>query len=118
MSDLEFGASVFGSDAKCLSGIDLEEAFKVVDKFGPYQKRAVAVLVLTQVYMACQSMLVVLVGHTPEYWIEQQGTAFSQHEVLHHVTFTEDTNSIVTEWLLIKQQAYKVSQRKSWKCWP
>lgn len=29
--------------------MDLEEAFQVVGEFGPYQKRAVAVLVLTQV---------------------------------------------------------------------
>lgn len=29
--------------------MDLDEAFKVVGEFGPYQKRAVAVLVLTQV---------------------------------------------------------------------
>lgn len=30
-------------------GMDLEEAFQVVGAFGPYQKRAVGVLVLTQV---------------------------------------------------------------------
>ena len=30
-------------------GMDLEEAYQVVGEFGPYQKRAVAVLVLTQV---------------------------------------------------------------------
>lgn len=29
--------------------MDLEEAFQVVGEFGPYQQRAVAVLVLTQV---------------------------------------------------------------------
>lgn len=29
--------------------MDLEEAFQVVGEFGPYQKRAVVVLVLTQV---------------------------------------------------------------------
>lgn len=32
-----------------LPGMDLDEAFQVVGEFGPYQKRAVAVLVLTQV---------------------------------------------------------------------
>ncbi|XP_071336015.1 solute carrier family 22 member 15 isoform X2 [Trachinotus anak] len=91
--------------------MDLEDAFQVVGEFGPYQKRAVAVLVLTQVYMACQSMLIVLVGSTPEYRIEQQksGVPSSQQELLQHVTFTEDIDSIVTEWFLIKQQAYKVS---------
>uniref|UniRef100_A0A3P8NCF8 Major facilitator superfamily (MFS) profile domain-containing protein n=1 Tax=Astatotilapia calliptera TaxID=8154 RepID=A0A3P8NCF8_ASTCA len=87
--------------------MDLEDALKLVGEFGPYQKRAVAVLVLTQVYMACQSMLIVLVGFTPEYRIEQphqDGVPVSQH-----VTFTENVDSIVTEWFLIKQQAYKVS---------
>ena len=29
--------------------MDVEEAFQVVGEFGPYQRRAVAVLVLTQV---------------------------------------------------------------------
>ncbi|TNN73563.1 Solute carrier family 22 member 15-like [Liparis tanakae] len=90
--------------------MDLEEGLQVVGEFGPYQKRAVAVLVLTQIYMACQSMLIVLVGTTPEYHIEQQdGVPYSQQELHRHVTFTEDIDSIVTEWFLIKQQAYKVS---------
>ncbi|XP_029031542.1 solute carrier family 22 member 15 isoform X2 [Betta splendens] len=82
--------------------MDLEAAFQAVGEFGPYQQRAVAVLVLTQVYMACQSMLMVLVGYTPQYRTEQQeGSALS-------ITFTEDVDSIATEWLLVKQQAYKV----------
>ncbi|XP_037637706.1 solute carrier family 22 member 15 [Sebastes umbrosus] len=91
--------------------MDLEEAFQVVGEFGPYQKRTVAALALTQVYMACQAMLIVLVGSTPEYRIEQQdGVPSSTQELLQqHVTFTEDIDSIVTEWFLIKQQAYKVS---------
>uniref|UniRef100_A0A4W6BR64 Solute carrier family 22 member 15 n=1 Tax=Lates calcarifer TaxID=8187 RepID=A0A4W6BR64_LATCA len=89
--------------------MDLEDAFQVVGEFGPYQKRAVAVLVLTQVYMACQSMLIVLVGATPTYRIEQDSVPPSQQELFQHVTFTEDIDSIVTEWFLIKQQAYKVS---------
>ncbi|XP_058508012.1 solute carrier family 22 member 15 isoform X2 [Solea solea] len=84
--------------------MDLEDAFQVVGEFGRYQKRAVTLLVLTQVYMACQSMLMVLVGSTPEYRVEPQDDTSSQH-----VTFTEDVDSIVTEWLLVKQQAYKVS---------
>ncbi|XP_069033334.1 solute carrier family 22 member 15 isoform X1 [Embiotoca jacksoni] len=86
--------------------MDLEEAFKTVGEFGPYQKRAVAVLVLTQVYMACQSMLIVLVGATADFRTEQQdGVPSSQQRVI----FTEDVDSIVTEWFLIKEQAYKVS---------
>nr|XP_046257812.1 solute carrier family 22 member 15 [Scatophagus argus] len=90
--------------------MDLEEAFLVVGEFGPYQKRAVAVLALTQVYMACQSMLIVLVGTTPAYQIEQEdGVPASQQELPQRVVFTEDIDTIVTEWFLIKQQAYKVS---------
>ncbi|KAM4607134.1 solute carrier family 22 member 15 isoform 2-T2 [Polymixia lowei] len=90
--------------------MDLEEAYQLVGEFGPYQKRAVAVLVLIQVYMACQSMLIVLVGVVPAYQIDQgQGSITSHQELIQHVTFTEDVNSIVTEWFLIKQQAYKVS---------
>uniref|UniRef100_A0A3Q4GIT7 Solute carrier family 22 member 15 n=1 Tax=Neolamprologus brichardi TaxID=32507 RepID=A0A3Q4GIT7_NEOBR len=89
--------------------MDLEEALKLVGEFGPYQKRAVAVLVLTQVYMACQSMLIVLVGFTPEYRTEQQHQQQDGVPVSQHVTFTENVDSIVTEWFLIKQQAYKVS---------
>ncbi|MEQ2218186.1 hypothetical protein XENOCAPTIV_030699 [Xenoophorus captivus] len=53
---------------------------------------------LVEVYMACQSMLIVLVGYTPEYQIEQQGDGPSSHrELQQHVTFTEDVDSIVTE---------------------
>ncbi|PWA20131.1 hypothetical protein CCH79_00017709 [Gambusia affinis] len=90
--------------------MDIETAFHTVGEFGPYQKRAVTVLVLTQVYMACQSMLIVLVGYTPEYRVEKQDSGSSGHrELQHHVIFTEDVDSIVTEWVLIRQQAYKVS---------
>ncbi|XP_072246632.1 solute carrier family 22 member 15 isoform X2 [Leuresthes tenuis] len=90
--------------------MDIEAAFHVVGEFGPYQKRAVTVLVLAQVYMACQSMLIVLVGATPQYRIDQpDGVQFSQQELPQHVTFTEEVDSIVTEWFLIRQQAYKVS---------
>ncbi|XP_013878466.1 solute carrier family 22 member 15 isoform X1 [Austrofundulus limnaeus] len=90
--------------------MDIEAAFQIVGEFGPYQKRAVTVLVLSQVYMACQSMLIVLVGYTPAYRIEQQnGVPSNQQELQQHVTFTENAESIVTEWFLIKQQAYKVS---------
>lgn len=52
------------------------------------------VICVSQVYMACQSMLIVLVGSTPAYRIEQQeGVPSSQQRV----TFTEDIDSIVTE---------------------
>ncbi|XP_077585167.1 solute carrier family 22 member 15 isoform X2 [Stigmatopora nigra] len=83
--------------------MDVEEAFQIVGEFGAYQKRAVAILALTQVYMACQSMLVVLVGATPDFHVEKHDDGQSS------VTFFGDVDSIVTEWLLVKQQAYKVS---------
>lgn len=48
--------------------------------------------------MACQSMLIVLVGSTPEYRIEQLDAApSSQQELLQRVVFTEDLDTIVTE---------------------
>lgn len=54
-----------------------------------------------QVYMACQSMLIVLVGYTPEYRVEKQDSGSSGHrELQQHVIFTEDADSIVTEvWI-------------------
>uniref|UniRef100_UPI003AAC3DEA solute carrier family 22 member 15 n=1 Tax=Centroberyx gerrardi TaxID=166262 RepID=UPI003AAC3DEA len=89
--------------------MDLEEAYQVVGEFGPYQKRAIAGLVLIQVYMACQSMLIVLVGAVPQYQVEQKDGGSSGQPELQSVSFTDDVDSIVTEWFLIKQQAYKVN---------
>uniref|UniRef100_H2U423 Solute carrier family 22 member 15 n=1 Tax=Takifugu rubripes TaxID=31033 RepID=H2U423_TAKRU len=89
--------------------MDVEEAFRTVGEFGPYQKQAVAIIVLTQVYMAFQSMLIVLIGSTPEYHVEQQQVPSSSQELVQRVVFTEDFDSIVTEWFLVKQQAYKVN---------
>ncbi|XP_064172702.1 solute carrier family 22 member 15 [Anguilla rostrata] len=90
--------------------MDLEEAFQVVGEFGICQKRMVAVLVLLQIYMAFQSMLIVLVGAVPDYHIEKGLNPDStEEELFKHVTFTEDLSSIVTEWFLVKDQAYKVS---------
>ncbi|KAM9466317.1 solute carrier family 22 member 15 isoform 1-T1 [Clarias gariepinus] len=87
--------------------MDLEEAFQLVGEFGGYQKRMVTVLILLQVYMACQCMFIVLVGAVPEYQVDavtQRGGAFTQT-----ATFKEDDRSIVTEWYLVKEEAYKVS---------
>ncbi|CAN9499522.1 unnamed protein product [Ophioblennius macclurei] len=81
--------------------MDVDEAFRAAGEFGPYQKRAVSVLLLIQVYMACQSMLIVLVGATPEKRAQQEA------EPLEPV-FPQDSDSIVTEWLLVEQEAYKV----------
>ncbi|XP_061767475.1 solute carrier family 22 member 15 isoform X3 [Nerophis ophidion] len=83
--------------------MDLEEAFQVVGEFGAYQKRAVCILALTQLYMACQSMLMVLVGAAPE---RRTGPSDGLQSP---VAFSGDIDSIVTEWVLVKQQAYKVS---------
>lgn len=91
--------------------MDLEEALQVVGEFGPYQKQAIVVLVLTQVYMAFQSMLIVLVGVTPTYQLRHQedDSSPSPKEHVPPVIFTEDIDSIVTEWFLVKQEGYKVS---------
>uniref|UniRef100_A0A8C7U2B8 Uncharacterized protein n=1 Tax=Oncorhynchus mykiss TaxID=8022 RepID=A0A8C7U2B8_ONCMY len=53
-----------------------------------------------QVCMACQCMLIACVGAVPEYHIEQ-GDYTNHEELIKHVTFTEDVNSI---WFLINQQ--------------
>lgn len=51
-----------------------------------------------QVYMACQSMLMVLVGFTPQYRVEQQEAVPSDQLALSpRVVFAEDVDSIVTE---------------------
>ncbi|KAL2083651.1 hypothetical protein ACEWY4_021424 [Coilia grayii] len=87
--------------------MDLEEAFQVVGEFGKYQKRAVAVLTLLQIYMACQSMLIVLIGAVPKFTTERLADAGGEVQGS-QITFTEDFSSIVSEWYLIKHQAYKV----------
>lgn len=48
--------------------------------------------------MACQSMLIVLIGSTPQYRLEQQDAVPSgQQAPPQRVVFTEDVDSIVTE---------------------
>lgn len=86
--------------------MDLEEAFQAVGEFGRHQKRMVIILICLQIYMACQSMLIVLVGAVPEYHVEPVTEGGS---VTRGVTFTEDVSSIVTEWHLVEEQAYKVN---------
>ena len=65
------------------------------------------VLCVFQVYMAFQSMLIVLVGSTPEYHIEQKDHATAGRQELHQqVTFSEDIDSIVTE---VKELTFTVA---------
>ncbi|XP_066549312.1 solute carrier family 22 member 15 isoform X1 [Amia ocellicauda] len=92
--------------------MELEEAFHVVGEFGRHQKRLAAVLVLLQVYMACQSMLIVLVGAIPEYHLQTAETPSNEEDFNKLVVF-EDLSSIVTEWFLIGRNAYKVSLASS-----
>lgn len=50
--------------------------------------------------MAFQSMLIVLIGSTPDYHVEQQQqqrVPSSSQELVQKVVFTEDVDSIVTE---------------------
>ncbi|XP_048863137.1 solute carrier family 22 member 15 isoform X4 [Brienomyrus brachyistius] len=89
--------------------MDLEAAFQLVGEFGVHQKRMVTILILLQIYMACQSMLIVLVGAIPNYHIEKGSDLTSEDGLIKHVTFTEDISSIVTEWFLVKHHAYKVN---------
>uniref|UniRef100_A0A7M4EFY8 Receptor accessory protein 3 n=1 Tax=Crocodylus porosus TaxID=8502 RepID=A0A7M4EFY8_CROPO len=66
-----------------------------------------------EVYVACQSMLIVLVGAVPQYHINQEEIPASRDELAKHIQFTDNFTSIVTEWYLIKQEAYKVSLASS-----
>ncbi|XP_064369749.1 solute carrier family 22 member 15-like isoform X3 [Dromaius novaehollandiae] len=93
--------------------LELEEAFGAAGEFGGGQRRLTAFLVLLQVYVACQSMLIVLVGAAPEYHIDQEEVPVSRAELAKHVHFASNFTSIVTEWYLIEQEAYKVGLASS-----
>ncbi|XP_019363429.1 PREDICTED: solute carrier family 22 member 15-like isoform X1 [Gavialis gangeticus] len=93
--------------------MELDEAFGEVGEFGRSQRRLAAFLVLLQVYVACQSMLIVLVGAVPQYHINQEEIPASRDELAKRIQFTDNFTSIVTEWYLIKQEAYKVSLASS-----
>ncbi|XP_072725925.1 solute carrier family 22 member 15-like isoform X4 [Ciconia boyciana] len=58
-------------------------------------------------------MLIVLVGAVPEYHIDQEGIPASRAELAKHIHFADNFTSIVTEWYLIEQEAYKVSLASS-----
>lgn len=64
--------------------------------------------------MACQSMLIVLVGSTPEYRVveQQEAVASSQQELLQGVVFTEDIDTIVTEVRELPSEASQMEPRK------
>ncbi|XP_010013302.1 PREDICTED: solute carrier family 22 member 15-like, partial [Nestor notabilis] len=68
---------------------------------------------LRLVYVACQSMLIVLVGAVPEYHIDQEGIPANRAALAKHIHFADNFTSIVTEWYLIEQEAYKVSLASS-----
>ncbi|XP_053548246.1 solute carrier family 22 member 15-like [Bombina bombina] len=93
--------------------MDLDEAYTVVGEFGWYQKRVTGFLVLLQIYVACQSMLIVLVGAVPEYHIDNEDIPFNKEEFTKHVHFANNFTSIVSEWYLIKHEAYKVNLASS-----
>lgn len=50
-----------------------------------------------KVYVACQSMLIVLVGAVPQYHINQEEIPASRDELAKHIQFTDNFTSIVTE---------------------
>ncbi|XP_048406881.1 solute carrier family 22 member 15 isoform X4 [Stegostoma tigrinum] len=89
--------------------MDIDGAMMSVGEFGRYQKRLTVTFVLLQVYVACQSMLIVLVGAQPEYSVNTQEVISTHEELIKHVIFEEDITSIATEWYLIRQEAYKVN---------
>ncbi|XP_007895453.2 solute carrier family 22 member 15 [Callorhinchus milii] len=89
--------------------MELDDAFASAGEFGRYQKRLTCLLVLLQIYIACQSMLIVLVGAQPEYKINSEVVSNHHEEMIKQITFEDDFTSIVTEWHLINDEAYKVS---------
>ncbi|XP_070608221.1 solute carrier family 22 member 15-like isoform X1 [Erythrolamprus reginae] len=93
--------------------MDLDEAFELVGEFGPQQKKLAGFLVLLQVFVAFQSMLIVLVGAVPEYHLDQEGILTNAEALAEHVRFTSNFTSIATEWYLIKHEAYKVNLASS-----
>ncbi|KAM4636711.1 solute carrier family 22 member 15-like [Discoglossus pictus] len=93
--------------------MDLDEAFTLVGEFGWYQKRLTGFLVLLQIYVACQSMLIVLVGAVPEYHLDNEELLIGKEELVKHVRFANNFTSIVSEWYLVKNEAYKVNLASS-----
>ncbi|NXN11004.1 S22FL protein, partial [Indicator maculatus] len=63
-----------------------------------------------KVYVACQSMLIVLVGAVPKYRIDTEGIPTSRAELAKHIRFMDNFTSI---WYLIEKDAYKVSLASS-----
>ncbi|KAM9612033.1 LOW QUALITY PROTEIN: solute carrier family 22 member 15-like [Morphnus guianensis] len=90
--------------------VGLEEAFGAAGAFGG---GLTAFPVVLQVYVACQLMLIVLVGAVPEYHIDQEGIPASRAELAKHIHFAGNFTSVVTEWYLIEREAYKVSLESS-----
>ncbi|XP_067321768.1 solute carrier family 22 member 15-like isoform X5 [Anolis sagrei] len=93
--------------------MDLDEAFGMVGEFGPSQKRLTAFLVLLQVFVAFQSMLIVLVGAMPEYHLDHEVISTNTEPLAKHIRFASNFTSIATEWYLIRHEAYKVSLASS-----
>uniref|UniRef100_UPI00398EFC79 solute carrier family 22 member 15-like isoform X4 n=1 Tax=Pristiophorus japonicus TaxID=55135 RepID=UPI00398EFC79 len=89
--------------------MDVDGALLSVGEFGRYQKQLTCTFVLLQIYVACQSMLIVLVGAQPEYKINTVEVPSTHEELVKHVIFEEDFTSIATEWYLIRREAYKVN---------
>ncbi|XP_066456792.1 solute carrier family 22 member 15-like isoform X3 [Eleutherodactylus coqui] len=92
--------------------MDVDEALLKVGEFGSCQKRLTGFLVLLQVYVACQSMLIVIVGAIPEYHIDIED-ATADRDVVKRVHFADNFTSIVSEWYLIQHEAYKVNLASS-----
>ncbi|KAG8552270.1 hypothetical protein GDO81_004459, partial [Engystomops pustulosus] len=91
--------------------MDVDEAFLSIGEFGRCQKRLTVFLVLLQVYVACQSMLIVIVGAIPEYHVDIADAA--DKDIIQHVRFADNFTSIVSEWHLIQHEAYKVNLASS-----
>ncbi|CAH2322082.1 solute carrier family 22 member 15-like isoform X1 [Pelobates cultripes] len=94
--------------------MDLDVAFRSVGEFGCCQRWLTGFLILLQIYIACQSMLIVLVGAVPAYHIDSEDVKIDKDDdFTKHVRFDANFTSIVSEWYLIKEEAYKVNLASS-----
>ncbi|KAM7048117.1 LOW QUALITY PROTEIN: solute carrier family 22 member 15-like, partial [Acridotheres tristis] len=70
-------------------------------------RRLTALLLLLQVYVSCQSMLIVLVRAVPCKHRDLEGILVIRAELAKHIHFARNFTSILTEWYLTEQESYK-----------